>query len=77
MFRYVAATIVLATIFVAVHPASADEYVNGYTRQDGTVVAPYMRSSPDGTTLNNYSHEGNVNPYTGEVGTKTDQDQNQ
>jgi hypothetical protein len=50
-------------------PAFADEYVNGYTRSDGTYVQGYYRSSPDGTVTNNYSYEGNVNPYTGAVGT--------
>lgn len=45
-------------------------HVNGYTRKDGTYVAPHMRSSPNGTTADNYSTKGNVNPYTGEPGTK-------
>ena len=49
--------------------AMADEYVNGYTRQDGTYVAPHMRSSPNGQTWDNYSTKGNVNPYTGQQGT--------
>ncbi len=49
--------------------AYAQEYVHGYTRSDGTYVAPYYRSEPDDTVTNNYSYEGNVNPYTGEVGT--------
>jgi hypothetical protein len=29
-----------------------------------------MRSSPNSTTLDNYSTKGNVNPYTGQPGTK-------
>lgn len=49
--------------------ATADEYVNGYYRQDGTYVAPHMRSSPNGQTWDNYSTKGNVNPYTGQQGT--------
>lgn len=49
--------------------AYGQEYVHGYTRSDGTYVAPYYRSEPDDTVTNNYSYEGNVNPYTGEVGT--------
>lgn len=49
-------------------PCLADEYVQGYTRQDGTVVEPYYRSSPDGSVMNNYSYEGNSNPYTGATG---------
>ena len=49
---------------------SAQVRVNGYTKKDGTYVAPYYRSSPNSTTLDNYSTKGNVNPYTGKVGTK-------
>ena len=48
--------------------AMADEYVHGYTRSNGTYVQPYYRSSPDGTVGNNYSYQGNINPYTGNVG---------
>jgi len=50
--------------------AYADQYVNGYTRQNGTYVAPHYRSSPDSSTMNNWSTQGNVNPYTGAVGTR-------
>ncbi|MBS1972314.1 MAG: hypothetical protein JSU04_18555 [Bdellovibrionales bacterium] len=47
-------------------------HVNGYTKKDGTYVAPHERSAPNNTKLDNWSHKGNVNPYTGEVGTKED-----
>lgn len=50
--------------------ASAQVYVHGYTKKDGTYVAPHYRSSPNGTKLDNYSTKGNVNPYTGQPGTK-------
>jgi hypothetical protein len=54
------------------YPAPQGEvYVDGYTRSDGTYVEPYMRTAPDDTTLNNWSTRGNVNPYTGEPGTKS------
>lgn len=53
--------------------ASASVYVNGYFRSDGTYVAPHYRSDPDSSTLNNWSTKGNINPYTGEAGTKTPQ----
>ena len=49
---------------------SAQVHVRGYTRKDGTSVAPYTRSSPNGTKADNYSTKGNVNPYTGKEGTK-------
>jgi hypothetical protein len=50
--------------------ASADQYVNGYYRKDGTYVQPYYRSDPDGNPYNNYSTKGNINPHTGERGYK-------
>lgn len=46
-----------------------DVYVQGYTRADGTYVAPYVRTSPDSTINNNWSTSPNVNPYTGRLGT--------
>lgn len=55
---------------VANTTASAQVYVHGYTTKNGTYVAPHMRSSPDGNPYNNWSSVGNVNPYTGQAGTK-------
>lgn len=48
--------------------AIADTYVNGYYRKDGTYVQGYYRTSPNSTTRDNYSSQGNVNPYTGDTG---------
>lgn len=47
----------------------SDEFVQGYMKSDGTYVQGYYRSDPDGTVRDNYSYKGNVNPYTGAVGT--------
>ena len=44
--------------------------VRGYTRKDGTYVAPHQRTTPDSNKGNNWSTKGNVNPYTGKPGTK-------
>jgi len=44
--------------------------VRGYTTKRGTYVAPPHRTAADGRTANNWSHVGNVNPYTGKEGTK-------
>ncbi|GFO59224.1 hypothetical protein GMST_15490 [Geomonas silvestris] len=49
----------------------ADQYVNGYTRKDGTYVNGYTRSDSDSSYNNNYSTKGNTNPYTGESGTNS------
>ena len=43
---------------------------SGYTKQNGTVVSPYYSTTPDNTNLNNYSTQGNTNPYTGSTGTR-------
>jgi hypothetical protein len=45
--------------------------VSGYTRSNGTYVAPYVATNPNGTQRDNYNARGNVNPYTGAVGTRT------
>jgi len=50
--------------------AMAQTSVRGYTKKDGTYVAPHYRSSPNSTRNDNYSTKGNVNPYTGKEGTK-------
>ena len=42
--------------------------VSGYTRKDGTYVQPYFRTAPNYTNRDNFSTQGNVNPYTGEAG---------
>lgn len=53
--------------FVTLSQADA-EYVDGYYRKDGTYVAPHYRSNPNGTATDNYSYQGNINPYTGQQG---------
>ena len=50
--------------------AIADVYSQGYQRNDGTYVQPYHRSEPNGDRSDNWSTKGNVNPYTGQEGTK-------
>ncbi|GAB6127224.1 hypothetical protein [Humidesulfovibrio idahonensis] len=46
--------------------------VRGYTKKNGTYVKPHMRSAPNGSKADNWSTKGNVNPYTGKVGTKSE-----
>ncbi|MCX6897010.1 MAG: hypothetical protein NTZ16_16300 [Verrucomicrobia bacterium] len=45
-----------------------DVWVNPYQTQDGGYVQGHHRSAPDSNPYNNYSTQGNVNPYTGQVG---------
>jgi hypothetical protein len=46
-----------------------DVYVQGHVRKDGTYVQPHFRTAPDSNPYNNYSTQGNTNPYTGKKGT--------
>lgn len=45
------------------------EYVNGYTKKNGTYVSGYNRSDSNSSVTDNYSFKGNTNPYTGSTGT--------
>lgn len=46
-----------------------DTYINGYYRNDGTYVEPHYRSRANNNVYDNYSSQGNINPYTGQQGT--------
>lgn len=60
--------IVIPMVLATTSHASADVYVKGYFRKDGTYVSPHFRTEPDGNFFNNYSTFGNINPYTGVPG---------
>jgi hypothetical protein len=48
--------------------AQGYHYVQPYTRHDGTFVQGHYQTNPNSTTLDNWSTQGNVNPFTGEKG---------
>jgi len=60
----------LALLALALTAASsfAQTHVDGYIKRDGTYVAPHVRSNPNSTKIDNYSSQGNSNPYTGQSG---------
>lgn len=62
--------LLLSTVLLLVFQSCvfADQYVNGYYRQNGTYVQPYHRTNADNSVYNNYSTKGNTNPYTGQPG---------
>jgi len=60
----------VALALTLVSDAVAQVHVRSYTRKDGTVVKAHQRSRPDSNFWNNYSTIGNINPHTGEMGTK-------
>lgn len=50
--------------------AFADNYVRPYVKSDGTFVEGHFKSAPDRNPYNNYSTQGNSNPYTGQQGSR-------
>lgn len=50
--------------------AAADNYVRPYVKNDGTFVEGHYKSAPDRNPYNNYSTQGNSNPYTGQQGSR-------
>ena len=50
---------------------SSVEYVQGYTKSNGTYVSGYYRTKANSYNLDNFNAKGNYNPYTGSTGTKT------
>jgi hypothetical protein len=61
---------VIAVVCGLSHIGHAKEHVSGYTKSNGTHVAPYYRSSPNGSFSDNWSTKGNFNPHTGKEGTR-------
>ena len=66
MKRFLLALVLVAFSAVAL----ADQPVRGYLRRDGTYVQPHYRTEPNQYRHDNYSSQGNVNPYTGRRGTQ-------
>jgi hypothetical protein len=60
----------LITVVFLIIPALsfADTSVSGYVRRDGTYVQPHSRSNANSIRFDNYSSQGNTNPYTGQSG---------
>lgn len=49
---------------------SQGHYVQPHTNQSGTYTSGHYQSNPNHTQTDNWSSSGNVNPYTGAVGTR-------
>ena len=60
----------IACLALATGAAAAQTYVNPHTRKDGAYVEGHFRSAPNSTRSDNYSTQGNHNPYTGDAGTQ-------
>lgn len=61
----------IALALLTVSSVSYARGVRGYVRRStGTYVMPHQRTNPNRSRLDNWSHKGNYNPYTGKAGTK-------
>jgi hypothetical protein len=47
---------------------SQNHYNHGYTKQNGTYVAPHYSTNPNRTQRDNYNARGNYNPHNGQYG---------
>jgi hypothetical protein len=62
--------ILAAMLTLTALSTQADQSVRGYIRQDGTYVQPHFQTAPNQNRYDNYSSQGNANPYTGAHGTQ-------
>jgi hypothetical protein len=49
--------------------AQGQHYVAPHMTRNGTFVEGHFQTNPDSSLQNNWSTQGNVNPYTGQAGT--------
>lgn len=73
MRRILVMLAVLGGPFCACHDVSAkgSDGVRDDTTTNGTFVASRRATNPNSTIADNWSTKGNVNPYTGQPGTKS------
>jgi len=50
---------------------SSNHYVQPHSNSNGTYTQGHYQTSPNSTQFDNYSTRGNIDPYTGAVGTRT------
>jgi hypothetical protein len=65
------AVVVLAILVgqIQVSVAAGAHGVRGHVKKDGTYVQPHQQTNPNKSKADNWSSQGNVNPYTGKAGT--------
>lgn len=67
MKKIAAAALLAASLAPAF--AQGQHWVQPYVTRNGTYVQGHMQTNPDGNLMNNWSTQGNMNPYTGQMGT--------
>lgn len=68
MKNFIVSLILLTLLFTTAQTANALTRVRGYYRTNGTYVQPYYKTSPNTYKFDNYSSNGNYNPWTGKKG---------
>jgi len=78
LFRLTATSVIALLSIAGSHAQSygigsnpSTHTTSGYVRSNGTYVAPYAATNPNGTQRDNFSTSGNYNPYSGRTGTRT------
>lgn len=69
LFSLITLILIVSFSLVSVPSAEALQRVRGYTKKNGTYVAPHYKSSPNKSKFDNYSTKGNINPFNGKKGT--------
>lgn len=64
------ATVAATDLAEAKGGRSGHHYVAPYTTSKGTPVQGHYQTNPNGTRADNWSTRGNINPMTGQPGTK-------
>jgi hypothetical protein len=67
----VALFLMLAFSGLSLAQAKPEHEVQKHETKNGTVVEKHYQTNPNSTQRDNYSAKGNVNPHTGQAGTKT------
>ena len=62
--------IVVIWLFAGTSFAATSHATKGYVKKNGTYVQPSHATNPNASKADNYTTKPNVNPYTGEKGTK-------
>lgn len=70
MKKVVSIMLMVMSLVAICSVAFADTYVRPHYRRDGSYIQGHYRSDRDGIESNNWSHVGNVNPHTGQRGTR-------
>ncbi len=65
---------ILSCLFIVLSISNlyaGSSYTKSYIKSNGSYVQGHYKSMPNRTRADNYTTRGNINPYTGSIGTKS------